>query len=444
MNSARLEYKESTLCAVDHKDENLESTNTTIHRVDYTEDGGSEAGDNNSVTSIFSVTKNDLSVLGVDIDEATIERLQSNLGMSLFNTATKAAQTLRVSKSFRDDAAAVATPMGGHLLDDSFMNFANGINNEISMVSNATPALHPRGSTTSSSSRPPLSSTVPKSMTMSTSFNENPDNFLPLASGADLETSMLSMEEDEGEGEPEHLKRSSSNLYGDYRDGMGAPMLEREEESEKDGEGPSLSFLNQSAHTRHDTLNTSLDYYRKKRGIYKVDLNDIIGDNDVENIGDEKADHTYIQDINANAAFSLEPAMRGEVDRFLVALQMDYMKTPDKFTRRLFGFPTNTPKASMKVIMQLRYVYYPPNGGIGGYNYPPIPVLFYCSPSYSCLMSLSPCLSLFLFLDLLLPVCLHSLTPHDSRLTIIPIPPTPNQSSIDTLLTPLITLQVRR
>jgi hypothetical protein len=60
-------------------------------------------------------------------------------------------------------------------------------------------------------------------------------------------------------------------------------------------------------------------------------------------------------------------------------------------------------------------------------------ILFYCSSFFSCL-----CVSLILSS---IAACLHSLTPHDTSL--MSIPPSPNQSSIDTILTLLIiTLQV--
>jgi hypothetical protein len=68
-------------------------------------------------------------------------------------------------------------------------------------------------------------------------------------------------------------------------------------------------------------------------------------------------------------------------------------------------------------------------------------LLCYCSSFlFSFVMSLS--LSLSLLIYYCLPACLHSLTPHDKSLTIIPNPL--NQSpSIDPILASLITLQVR-
>ena len=48
--------------------------------------------------------------------------------------------------------------------------------------------------------------------------------------------------------------------------------------------------------------------------------------------------------------------MRPEVDKLLLALQVDYMGNPDRFVRRLFGLPLNTPRVNMKAVQQLRYV----------------------------------------------------------------------------------------
>jgi hypothetical protein len=63
---------------------------------------------------------------------------------------------------------------------------------------------------------------------------------------------------------------------------------------------------------------------------------------------------------------------------------------------------------------------------------------YYVLPSFSCLWSLS--LSLSRSVSACMPACLHFLTLHDTSLTIIPH--SLNQSSINTILTSLITLQV--
>ena len=87
--------------------------------------------DNESVISNESAKKNDLNLLGVELDESTINRLENNLGQTLFSTAQKAANTIRASNFMRND---IQTPMGGHLVDESFLRFTNDQSIDISRL----------------------------------------------------------------------------------------------------------------------------------------------------------------------------------------------------------------------------------------------------------------------------------------------------------------------
>lgn len=288
-----------------------------------------EIFESESVISQESAKKNDLSLLGVELDEDTISRLESNLGQSLFMTAQKAAGTIRVSSAIRHDFP-IQTPMGGHLVDESFMRFTNDQNNEISMVS-APKAASPAPAYTSAAG-------VPKSMRMSASFQGNRDTFLPLASGVDEEM-MSDISSDEKARDEDHEEAISL---------LGINVVDAIERS--------ISKI--GAAEEANAVNTSLDYYRKKRSIFRNDLNQIVGDNDCSGEDEIKrgAEHAYLKEANASAAFTIEPEMRPEVDKLLLALQVDYMSNPDRFVRRLFGFPLNAPRVSMKVVQQLRFV----------------------------------------------------------------------------------------
>lgn len=286
---------------------------------------GVDIFESESMISSESAKKNDLSLLGVELDESTINRLESNLGQSLFSTAQKAANTIRVSSIVRND---IQTPMGGHLVDESFLRFTNDHSNEISRVSEAK-AASPAPIATSATA-------LPKSMRMSASFAENRDYFLPLASGADEEL-------------PELIERRSQDDGSELEEDISALNI-------VDAIERSQSQV--SAEEEAQAVNCSLDYYRKKRSIFRIDLNEIVGDNDCSGMEEMKreTEHVYLKDANASAAFAIEPEMRSGVDKLLLALQVDYMSNPDKFVRRLFGFPLNTPKVSMKVVEKLRYV----------------------------------------------------------------------------------------
>ena len=331
LKNARQTYKEAGFGWLEEGSE-IEGEKKHVAEEEKTVNDGDVAvreifGDSESIISQESEKKNDLSLLGVELDEDTISRLESNLGQSLFMTAQKAANTIRASNVMRND---IQTPMGGHLVDESFMRFTNDQNNEISMVSAPKPTSPAPAATPGTD--------LPKSMRMSSSFRENPDNFLPLASGVDEElmSDISSEEKARQEDEEEAISLLGINVVD---------AIQR-----------SISKL--SAAEKADAVNISLDYYRKKRSIFKTDLNEIVGDNDCS--GEEEikreAEHTYLKEANASAAFAIEPEMRPEVDKLLLALQVDYMGNPDRFVRRLFGLPLNTPRVNMKAVQQLRYV----------------------------------------------------------------------------------------
>ena len=288
-----------------------------------------------------SEVRADLTVLGVDLDDATISRLESNLGGALFNTASKAAQTIRVCGSMRSKKN--QTPMG-HLVDESSMNmkFLGTDVTDISMVTSKETHTNVASPAT----------VLPKSMRMSASFHENSDHFIPLASGVDLETSMSSNDqrklfEDDETGSPFDVSE------------MGSHPSEQEEE-EYDDE-PSVQAPQQENNSRVDEKkNYSLDYYRKKRSIFKTDLNEILGSDDDGFDGSEErkdeAEHDYLNVVNIGAAFSIEPEMRSQLDKLLIAMQIDYMNNPDKFMRRLFDYPLNAPRVNMSVVNNVRFV----------------------------------------------------------------------------------------
>ena len=279
-------------------------------------DAGDAMSDN---ASIQSDTRADLTVLGVDLDDETIARLESNLGTMLFNTASKAAHTLRVAGSMRSKTKEGQTPMG-HLVDESYMNmkFLGNDITDISMV--AAPKEKSNGSAASPAAA------LPQSITMSTSFRENEEHFLPLA-GAGLDTSIDNS--------------TDRKLFEDEMVGF--------EESEPN------TPPSEAADSR---VNHSLDHYRKKRSLFKTDLNELLGSDDEgdEEHKGEEVEHAYLDVVNVGAAYSIEPEVRSQLDKLLIALQIDYMKNPDKFVKRLFGFPLNGREVNMGVVNKVRLV----------------------------------------------------------------------------------------
>lgn len=273
-------------------------------------------------SSHVSHTRADLTILGIDLDGETISRLETNLGVALFNTASKAAQTLRVCSTMRSKAKEGQTPMG-HLLDESYMNM-KFLGNDITDISMVTA---PKEKSSSSGASPAVA--LPKSITMSESFHENEEHFLPLASSADLES----------------IGSTDRKLFDDDE-------IVPFEESEPN------TPPTEAAMAVDSSVNNSLDYYRKKRSIFKTDLNELLGSDDEgeEEHKNEGAQHSYLDLVNVGAAYSIEPEVRSQLDKLLIALQIDFMKNPDKFLRRLFGIPLNVPKVNMTEVNRLRYV----------------------------------------------------------------------------------------
>ena len=306
LKTARTEYIAETKGLVNHEHDEEDTVR------DNASDSASQQSD----------TRADLTLLGVDLDDETISRLETNLGVTLFNTATKAAQTLRVSSSIRNKIKEGQTPMG-HLMDESCMNmkfFGNDIT-DISMV------IAPKEKSTSSVASP--ATALPKSMTMGNSFHENEDHFLPLASGADFDS----------------MGSTDRKLFDDDDTN---PFESRPNTPTSD-----------AVATADISVNNSLDYYRKKRSIFKTDLNELLGsdgDGEEEHKGECELTHTYLDVVNVGAAYSIEPQIRSQLDKLLIALQIDYMKNPDKFLKRLFDFPLNVHKIDMAVVNRSRYV----------------------------------------------------------------------------------------
>ena len=106
LKTARTEYIAETKGLVNHEHDEEDTVR------DNASDSASQQSD----------TRADLTLLGVDLDDETISRLETNLGVTLFNTATKAAQTLRVSSSIRNKIKEGQTPMG-HLMDEELHEY---------------------------------------------------------------------------------------------------------------------------------------------------------------------------------------------------------------------------------------------------------------------------------------------------------------------------------
>ena len=187
--------------------------------------------------------------------------------------------------------------------------------------------IAPKEKSTSSVASP--ATALPKSMTMGNSFHENEDHFLPLASGADFDS----------------MGSTDRKLFDDDDTN---PFESRPNTPTSD-----------AVATADISVNNSLDYYRKKRSIFKTDLNELLGsdgDGEEEHKGECELTHTYLDVVNVGAAYSIEPQIRSQLDKLLIALQIDYMKNPDKFLKRLFDFPLNVHKIDMAVVNRSRYV----------------------------------------------------------------------------------------